>query len=413
MTSLNERREPVDIVTLSGQLRARNSLDEVGGIEYLSRLASGVPSSANAAFYAREVKEASIRRRVIHEAGAIVDEAFKPEGDMESFLDSVETRILQVADYRIKQSYTLVSEVVQETLKLVEKLYDQKQPVTGVPTGFPDMDRKTAGFQPSDLIILAARPAMGKTALAMSIAQHVGVHEKKSVAVFSLEMSKEQLVMRMLCSEARVENSRVRSGHLMDRDFPKLVDAASRISEAPILLDDTPALTITELRAKCRRMHRDRPLSLVVVDYLQLMRSPAYSHSREQEISDISRSLKALAKELHVPVIALSQLNRSLESRPDKRPMMSDLRESGAIEQDADLICFIYRDEVYNPTTTTEKGVAEVIIAKQRSGPTGTVRLSFMGEYTRFESLDEAHDPPPDAGGATELDLSQLDDEPF
>jgi replicative DNA helicase len=282
-----------------------------------------------------------------------------------------------------------VSDIVQHSITLVEKLYDQKEPVTGVPSGLIKLDKMTAGFQPSDLVIVAARPAMGKTALVLGWAQYCGIQHNKPVALFSLEMSKEQLVLRMLCSESRISNSSVRTGDLTERDFARIVDGASRISEADIFIDDTPALTITELRAKARRLHRDHPLGLVIVDYLQLLRSPAYSHSREQEISDISRSLKALAKELNVPVVALSQLNRSVESRNDKRPMTSDLRESGAIEQDADIIMFIYRDEVYNKESP-DKGVAEIIIGKQRTGPTGTVRVAFSGEYTRFDNLDES-----------------------
>ncbi len=388
MVTLTDKREPIDIVTLSGQLRTMGLLEESGGIENLSRLASLVPSSANVGFYARVVKEMGLRRRVIHEASEIIANAFQPEVDVESFLDDTEQRILGVSDYRITPAFYHVGEVVQESIKLVERLYDKKEPVTGVPTGFDRLDVITAGFQPSDLIIIAARPSMGKTSLALCMAQFVGIHEKRPVAVFSLEMSKEQIVLRMLCSEARVSNSSVRTGNLGERDFPKLVDAASRIAEAPVYIDDTPALPVAELRAKARRLHRERGLSMVVVDYLQLMRSPTYSHSREQEISDISRSLKALAKELHVPVVALSQLNRSVESRTDKRPLMSDLRESGAIEQDADLIMFVYRDEVYNPDTS-DRGVAELLISKHRSGPTGTVRLAFSPEFTRFDRLEE------------------------
>ena len=377
-----KKREPIDVVTLSEQLRSLGTLDEAGGVEYLSKLSSIVPTAANVAYYAKLVKEMSLRRKVIHEASTIVNEAFEMEGNVEDFLDTTEQRILSVSDYRVTPSFHRVSDVVQESIKLVEKLYDQKEPVTGVPSGYEKLDLKTAGFQPSDLIIIAARPSMGKTALALSISQYIGIEKKLPVAVFSLEMSKEQIVLRMLCSEARVNNSKVRTGHLGERDFPRLVDAASRIAEAPIYVDDTPALTITELRAKCRRLHREQPLSAVIVDYLQLMRSPLYSHSREQEISDISRSLKALSKELAVPVIALSQLNRSVESRTDKRPVMSDLRESGAIEQDADLIMFIYRDEVYN-ADSPDKGVAEIIISKQRSGPIWTCEACiFSRTYT-------------------------------
>ncbi len=391
MAKLSDRREPVDVITLSSELRAMNLLDEAGGLEKLSKLATLVPSAANVGYYAKVVREMSLRRRLIHEASEIVSEAFDLDKDIEGFVDTSEARILGVSKKKKKSSFYHVSDIVQESIKIVEKLYDQKQPVTGVPSGFKRLDSMTAGFQSSDLIIIAARPSMGKTALALSMAGHIGVHENKAVAVFSLEMSKEQIVLRMLCGEARVDSSRVRTGHLQERDFPKLVDAASRIAEAQIFIDDTPAVTVTEVRAKSRRLHRDNPLSLIVVDYLQLMRSPAYSHAREQEISDISRSLKALAKELSVPVIALSQLNRSVESRTDKRPMMSDLRESGAIEQDADLIMFIYRDEVYNPETP-DKGVAELLIAKQRSGPTGVVRVAFSPEFTRFDNLAEESD---------------------
>ena len=389
MMQLTDRREPIDIITLSEELRKIGLFDESGGAEYLSKLATMAPSAANVGYYARTVKEMSLRRRVIHEATEVINEAFNQESPIEEFMDTTETRILGVSNYRVKPAFHKVSEIVQESIQLVEKLFDRKELVTGTPTGFRDLDRMTAGFQPSDLVIIAARPSMGKTALALCMAQSVGIEKKLAAAVFSLEMSKEQLVLRMLCSEARVNSSKVRTGHLGERDFPRLVDAASRIAEAPIFIDDTPAMTVTEMRAKARRLHRENPLALIVVDYLQLMRSPQYSHSREQEISDISRSLKALAKELQVPVIALSQLNRSVEQRDNKRPQMSDLRESGAIEQDADVIMFIYRDEVYNKETQ-DKGVAELLIAKQRNGPTGTVRVAFAADYTRFDSLEES-----------------------
>jgi replicative DNA helicase len=369
-------------------------LDAVGGVQHLSYLASAVPNAANVAYYARMIKEMSIRRRLIHESSDIINSAFELDGDIEEFLDTTEQRILGVSDFRVNSSFHRVSEIVQDSIRIVEKLYDQKEVVTGVPSGLVKLDKMTAGFQASDLVIVAARPSMGKTALVLGWSQYVGIYNRKPVAFFSLEMSKEQLVLRMLCSESRINNSNVRTGNLTERDFARIVDGASRISEAEIFIDDTPAITITELRAKARRLHRDHQLGLIVVDYLQLLRSPAYSHSREQEISDISRSLKALAKELNVPVVALSQLNRSVESRTDKRPMMSDLRESGAIEQDADLIMFIYRDEVYNKESP-DKGVAEIIIAKQRTGPTGAIRVAFSGEHTRFDNLEES-----DFGGA-------------
>lgn len=397
MVSLSELREPIDVITLSQKLRTMGTLEEAGGIEYLSRLASAVPSAANIGYYAKVVKETSLRRKVIHEASDIIEDAFKESIEVESFLDTTEQRILSVSDYRISKSFYRVGELVQDSIKTVETLFDRKEPITGTPSGFDRLDAMLAGFQPSDLVIIAARPSMGKTALSLSIINHIGIHKGMGAAFFSLEMSKEQIVLRMLCSEARVDNSKVRTGDLGERDFPKLVDAASRITEAPIFIDDTAALTIAELRAKARRLHRETPLSMLMVDYLQLMRSPAYSHSREQEISDISRSLKALAKELKIPVVALSQLNRSVESRTDKRPIMSDLRESGAIEQDADVIMFIYRDEVYNPDTP-DKGVSELIIAKQRNGPTGTARVAFSSNLTRFDNLEERIEGIPDVG---------------
>jgi replicative DNA helicase len=392
MVSLTEKREPVDVVTLGQELREQGALEQSGGMENLARLATLVPSSANVGYYAKVVKEMSLRRKVIHEASDIINDAFLVEGEVGDFLDLTEQKILGVSDERISPSFHKVGEIVQESIKIVEKLYDQKESVTGVPTGFGPLNNLTAGFQPSDLIIVASRPSMGKTSLALTIGQYVGIHKSLPVAVFSLEMSKEQIVLRMLCAEASVENTKVRTGHLGERDFPKLVDAASKIAEAPIYIDDTPALTVTEMRAKARRLHRECPLSLIIVDYLQLMKSTLYSNSREQEISEISRSLKALAKELNVPVIALSQLNRSVESRDNKRPRMSDLRESGAIEQDADIIMFIYRDEVYNETSP-DVGVAELIISKQRSGPTGVVRVAFSKEFTRFSELEEHREP--------------------
>lgn len=388
MIALQEANQPIDVVALSQQLRTTGQLEKVGGLESLARLAATVPSSANVSYYAKIVKEMSLRRRVIHAASDMSRDAFDLQGSVEEFLDEVEQRILGVSDYRVAPSFFRIGDIVQSSIRQVEMLYDRKEPITGSPSGFARLDSLTAGFQPSDLIIIAARPSMGKTAFALSIAQHVALNEQNPSAFFSLEMSKEQIVMRLLCSVARVDSSRVRTGNLHEQDFPKLVEAASKIAEAPMFIDDSPAMTITEMRAKCRRLHRENPLSVIVVDYLQLMRSPVYSSSREQEISDISRSLKALAKELQVPVIALSQLNRSLESRTDKRPIMSDLRESGAIEQDADVIMFIYRDEVYNEESP-DKGIAEILISKQRNGPTGIVRLAFLPEYTLFANLDE------------------------
>jgi replicative DNA helicase len=389
MLALWDRQEPIDVMTLTAELRSQGELDAAGGIEYLSRLVDIVPTSANTGFYSRSVKEMSLRRRIIHEASDIVEEAFKGHGNFDGFLDSVEQRIFQVGESRISQGFVKVGDVVKESIKQVEKRYCNQDAITGVPSGFADLDALTSGFQPSDLIIIAGRPSMGKTALALSMARYVGVEENKGVAVFSLEMSKDQIVTRLLCTEGRVSNSRVRSGKLGESDFPRLVDAASKVAQASVFIDDTPAISVLEMRAKARRLHRENPLSLIIVDYLQLMRGASRRiERREQEISEISRSLKALAKELSVPVIALSQLNRAVETRNDKRPMMADLRESGAIEQDADIIGFVYRDEVYNPETP-DKGVAELIIGKHRNGAIGTIRLAFHAEFTAFENLAE------------------------
>jgi replicative DNA helicase len=389
MFALSDRHEPIDVVTLSAQLRSSEQIDAVGGIEYISYLVDAVPTAANTLYYARIIKEMSLRRKLIHQAGEIAEEAMNTRGDFEGFIDSVEQRIFKVSESRIHPSFVRVGEVVKDSIKHVEQLYINKNRITGVPSGFVDLDALTSGFQPSDLIIVAGRPSMGKTSLALSIVRHVALECNRRVAVFSLEMSKEQVVMRFLCSEARVSNSRVRSGNLGESDFPRLVDAASKLAQADIFIDDTPAISVLEMRAKARRLHKESPLSLIVVDYLQLMKGSSRSaERREQEISEISASLKAIAKELSIPVVALSQLNRAVENRQDKRPLMADLRESGAIEQDSDIIGFVYRDEVYNPDTP-DKGVAEFIISKHRNGPIGTVRLGFQAEYTLFVNLEE------------------------
>ena len=397
---LSDNRDPIDVLTLAEELKSKGQLEQCGGNDYLYHIANLVPSSGNIVYYAKIVRNMSLRRKLIHECSNIVSDAHNTDTDVSNFLDTVEQKILRIADNRIGKSFSKVGEVVQDAVSNIEKMYDRKDPITGVTTGFKKLNEITAGFQKSDLIIIAARPSMGKTALALSIAQNVGIHEGQAVAIFSLEMSKEQLVLRMLCSEARVDNSKVRTGFLSERDFPRLIEAASRMSDTDIFIDDTPALTVASMRAKARRLSRECDLSLIIVDYLQLMRSPTNANNREQEIADISRSLKALAKELNLPVVALAQLNRSVESRTDKRPMMSDLRESGAIEQDADIIMFIYRDEVYNPETP-DKGIAELIVSKHRSGPTGFVQLAFSAEHTRFDNLekhfsDDSLIPPPE-----------------
>jgi len=401
MIEITDRSEPVDLITLSEYLKSKSELESVGGTAYLASLADFVPTAANIAYYVRIVREKAILRNLISTATEIATRGYDEQGNVDEFLDTAEKVIFDISEKKVKQSFVAVGDMITDTLKTIDKLYQRKEMVTGVPTGYEDLDKITAGLQPSDLIIVAGRPGMGKTAFALNIATNAA-YAGIGAAVFSLEMGKEQLVLRMLCSEARVNSSKVRSGYLGERDFPQLAKAAGRLHEAPIYIDDTPAISVLELRAKARRLLRDRSkkVGLIVVDYLQLMRGMGQANNREQEISEISRSLKALAKELHVPVIALSQLNRRVEDRSERRPQMSDLRESGAIEQDADVIMFIYRDEVYNKNNDDVKGKAEVIIAKQRNGPTGSIELTFLAEYTRFENYTERDE----YGGRDEMD---------
>ncbi len=384
--ALNERGEAIDLITLSDYLKGRNELDEIGGATYLAELSERVPTSANVAQYARIVKDKAVLRSLITTMNDISVRSFQSPGDVEAFLDEAEQRVYEIAERKTRPSFFRMRDIVVESMKAVEQLYEKRELVTGVPTGFADLDRKTAGLQAGDLIIVAGRPSMGKTALALNMAQYAAQEHQCGVGMFSLEMGKEQLVFRMLCSEAHVDQSKVRAGFAAERDYPKLAIAADRLSDAPVFIDDTPGLGILELRAKARRLSRDRDVNLgmIIVDYLQLMKGPP-TDSREQEISAISRSLKALAKELQVPVVALSQLNRQVEQRADKRPVMADLRESGAIEQDADVIMFLYREWVYDQKNADERS-AELIIGKQRNGPTGTVPLTFFAEYTRFDN---------------------------
>lgn len=394
LIELSEQREPADLVTLTAALQKNGDLQVVGGSAYLGTLVDYVPTAANIVYYCRLVKEKALARQLIHVATEIATRGYDG-GEIEQTLDWAEKSIFEISGMKSRPSYFSTREIMKETFKNIEKLFERKELITGVPTGFTDLDHMTAGLQPSDLIIIAGRPSMGKTAFILNIVEHAGVFSDPAVPVlvFSLEMSKEQLVQRMLCSVSRVDASRLRTGNLVDSDWSKLTNGASMLSEAPIYIDDTPGITVLELRAKARRLKAERNLGLVVVDYLQLMQGHN-AENRQQEISEISRSLKALAKELNVPVIALSQLNRSLENRTDKRPIMADLRESGAIEQDADVIMFIYREAVYcedcrSRERTCEKGHekdAEIIVGKQRNGPIGTVHLTFRGQYTRFEN---------------------------
>ena len=385
---LYERNEPADLITLSEVLKKRDALEEVGGIEYLNFLVNSVPTAANIAYYAKIIKEKSILRKLINRATEIINLGFGDAGDVDESLDRAERLIFEISEDRVRPSFFPIKDIIKASFKTIENLYEKKQLITGVPTGFTKLDDLTSGLQPSDLIIVAGRPSMGKTALALNITQHAAIEDGIPSAIFSLEMSKEQLALRLLCSEAKVDAHRLRGGFLSETDWPKLTRAAGSLSEAPIFIDDTPGLTVLEMRAKSRRLKAEHNLGLVVVDYLQLMRGRANSETREQEISDISRSLKALAKELRLPVIALSQLNRKVEDRGDRRPQLADLRESGAIEQDADVIIFLYRDEVYNRSEDNpHKGKAEIIVGKQRNGPTDKFELAFLDKYTCFENL--------------------------
>lgn len=385
---LSERSEPCDLITLSNILKDQKRIDQVGGTAYLASLVDNVASSANISYYVKIIKEKSVLRRLIGSATEILNKSYDAGMDVDDILDEAEHAIFEISENKIRPAFHPIREIIRESFKTIERLYDKKELITGVATGFEKLDELTSGLQNSDLIIIAGRPSMGKTAFALNIAQYAALEAGVPVAIFSLEMAREQLATRMLSAEARVDSQRLRKGFLGETDWPKLTTAAGRLSDAPIYIDDTPAITVMEMKAKSRRLKADAGLGLVVLDYLQLMRGSSFKDSREQEISEISRSLKALAKELSLPVIALSQLNRKVEDRTNRRPQMADLRESGAIEQDADVIAFIYRDEVYNRSDDNpEKGMAEIIIGKQRNGPTGIVKLAFQEKYTRFENL--------------------------
>lgn len=385
---LSERSEPCDLITLSNILKDQKRIDQVGGTAYLASLVDNVASAANISYYVKIIKEKSVLRRLIGSATEILNKSYDAGMDVDDILDEAEHAIFEISENKIRPAFHPIREIIRESFKTIERLYDKKELITGVATGFERLDELTSGLQNSDLIIIAGRPSMGKTAFALNIAQYAALEAGVPVAIFSLEMAREQLATRMLSAEARVDSQRLRKGFLGETDWPKLTTAAGRLSDAPIYIDDTPAITVMEMKAKSRRLKADAGLGLVVLDYLQLMRGSSFKDSREQEISEISRSLKALAKELSLPVIALSQLNRKVEDRTNRRPQMADLRESGAIEQDADVIAFIYRDEVYNRSDDNpEKGMAEIIIGKQRNGPTGIVKLAFQEKYTRFENL--------------------------
>ncbi len=390
--NLYNRSEPIDIITVKAELESMGKFEQVGGLEYLAELPEKVPTTANAEKYIKIVEEKSILRRLIKTANEIIELGYSPTEDVEDIMEGAEKKIFDIMQQKNQKSYTPIKDVLVESFTKLEELYNRKQHITGVPTGFSELDYKTAGLHGSDLILIAARPAMGKTAFALNIATNASVRAKVPVAVFSLEMSKDQLVNRILCSEAMVDSNKVRTGKLEENDWTKLAESIGPLSEAEIYIDDTPGISVTEIRAKCRKLKLEKNIGMVVIDYLQLVQgSNKRNGSREQEISEISRSLKILAKELNVPVIALSQLSRAAEQRPDHRPMLSDLRESGAIEQDADIVMFLYRDDYYNEDSE-KKDIAEVIIAKHRGGSTGTVELLWLGSYTKFVNLEKRFD---------------------
>nr|WP_122012116.1 replicative DNA helicase [Maliibacterium massiliense] len=380
MLALYSAGKPVDLVTVTDELRSRGSIDGIGGPTYLVDLSQSVPGAANVEAYIKIVEDKSTLRRLIAAGEGIAKESYQPSGEVEEVLDSAEQAIFNISQRKTRQAFSPLKDVLMDAYEQIEQAYATKQRVTGIPTGFVDLDNRTAGFHGSELILVAARPSMGKTSFVMNLVQNAAIKHRAKVAVFSLEMSVAQLANRMLCSEALVDMQRVRSGELEDEDWPKLLAAMSALSETDIYIDDTPGISVMEMRSKCRRLKMEHGLDLIAIDYLQLM-SGGNSESRQQQISDISRALKGLARELDVPVIALSQLSRAAEARQDHRPMLSDLRDSGAIEQDADVVIFLYRDAYYDQEADD---MAEIILAKQRNGPTGTIKLLWQGQYTRF-----------------------------
>jgi len=387
MAGLAERSQPIDLVTLKDELMRGQALEAVGGATYLASLVDGIPRIVNVEQWSRIIKEKAVLRNLIHASNRIVQSCYEGEDEAGVLLDKAEKAIFDLAERRIRQGFVGIREVVKESFRTIDQLAQAKELVTGLPTGFVDLDERTSGLQKGDLVIVAARPAMGKTSLCLNIAQNASARTGETVGVFSLEMSKEQLALRMLCADGRVDSHRLRTGHLQEKDWARLAKAYADLSASKIFIDDSATITPLEMRAKCRRLKAEHGLGLIMVDYLQLVSGSGRVENRQQEISSISRSLKGLAKELDVPVLALSQLSRAPEARTDKRPQLSDLRESGALEQDADIVMFIYRESEYKPTEENQ-GIAEIIISKQRNGPTGTIKLAFIKEFTRFENLE-------------------------
>ncbi|MCM3653079.1 replicative DNA helicase [Metabacillus litoralis] len=394
MLELSDKGEPVDLVTVTSVLANANLLEEIGGVSYLSDLADSVPTAANIEYYGKIVEEKSILRRLIRTATGIAQDGYSREDEVEVLLNEAEKTIMEVAQRKNAGAFQNIKDVLVQTYDNIELLHENKGDVTGIPTGFIELDKMTAGFQRNDLIIVAARPSVGKTAFALNIAQNVATKTDENVAIFSLEMGADQLVMRMLCAEGNIDAQRLRTGSLTPEDWGKLTMAMGSLSDSGIYIDDTPGIRVSEIRAKCRRLKQEAGLGMVLIDYLQLIQGSGRSDNRQQEVSEISRTLKELARELKIPVIALSQLSRGVEQRQDKRPMMSDIRESGSIEQDADIVAFLYRDDYYDKESEN-KNIIEIIIAKQRNGPVGTVSLAFVKEYNKFVNLERRFD---DAG---------------
>jgi len=388
IVDIYNRGEPVDLITLTEKLKTRNTLEAVGGITFLTNLMDAVPATHNVKYYAKIVEDKSLLRKLIKSSNEIIQKSYQAEEDIGEIIDDAEKGIFNISLKRSTQGFVHLKNILNANFDRIEQLYLNKGKITGVPTGFHDLDNKLSGLQKSDLILIAARPSMGKSSFMMNIVQHAAVREKTTTAIFSLEMSKEQLTQRLLCSEALIDAHRLRIGDINEDEWVKLARAMGPLSEAPIYIDDTPSISITEMRAKCRRLKLEHDLGLIVIDYLQLMQGKGYAESRQQEISEISRSLKALAREINVPVVALSQLSRAPEMRADHRPVLSDLRESGAIEQDADVVMFLYRDEYYHPDTE-KKNIGEINIAKQRNGPTGTIELIWLGQFTKFVNKEK------------------------
>lgn len=392
MLKVADKGEPVDLVTVTAELADARALEEVGGVSYLSELADSVPTAANVEYYARIVEEKSVLRRLIRTATSIAQDSYTREDEVDVLLNEAEKKIMEISQRKHSGAFQNIKDVLVQAYDNIEMLHNRKGEITGIPTGFTELDRMTAGFQRSDLIIVAARPSVGKTAFALNIAQNVATKTNENVAIFSLEMSAQQLVMRMLCAEGNINAQNLRTGKLTPEDWGKLTMAMGSLSNAGIYIDDTPSIRVSEIRAKCRRLKQESGLGMVLIDYLQLIQGSGRNReNRQQEVSEISRSLKALARELEVPVIALSQLSRSVEQRQDKRPMMSDIRESGSIEQDADIVAFLYRDDYYDKDSEN-KNIIEIIIAKQRNGPVGTVQLAFIKEYNKFVNLERRFD---------------------